>query len=499
MRPACFSPLCAVVLGLCGCGKPDVHLVRDGAVSWEQLLADAAELKPAVTGRPRLFSSAAGAAGRVLTGESPQIYGDLDHGSFLNVQEVQGGYEATLAEMHGPGAVTWMWSANPVGQLVLEVDGREMRYPFRSFLSGDWLPVASPFAGQTAGGFNLHFPILHRTHCRIAVRARSRSELGALFYQVAWNALGTDVEITPFQPDRIGKEKAKLKLLARMLRHPSGQPLKTTFDGPVDPGTSADVLSLSGSGTIECLELVASSREQLAQLHIEAVWDQAEPPAVSCPLHMLCGVSTRFENVNALPAEVNGTTATLRWPLPFSRGARIRLSNRGPTKVRLRVGASVDRTTSSAHRFHARLSSHRHLQTDEPNLLTLLDAAGPGALAGCVLQVDHRSGGWWGEGDPLIWLDEEDVPAWRSTGTEDYFGFAWCSTKKFQHPFRGQTRAGPSYAAMYRYHVLDALPFRERVRFDFEAHGTAAGSMDYSALVLWYSCTSSMNAWNVLK
>ena len=487
-------------MALYGCGKPDAELrEEDGVVSWESLLADAAELNFPELGCSLLFSSAAGAGDSVLTGDAPQTYGDLDHGSFLNIKDVPGGVEATLAEMDGAGAITWMWSANPVGELVLQIDGREFAMPFKAFLAGKWLPVGYPFSSKTAEGYNLHFPIIHKSHFRVAVRAKSRGELGALFYQIAWNAMEPDGEIESFDLNAVRNGKTKLNRLAHAFTHPLEWPLETTFDNPLAAGDFAEVLSVSGSGSIQCLEISARSKEQLADLHIEAFWDGAEAPAISCPLHMLCGVSRQFENVGALPATVKRSVATLRWPMPFSKGACIRLRNTGENKIRLRVAASMDWNSSSPRRFQGRFSTHWNLQADEANLLNLAEVSGKGSFVGCVLQVDNRSGAWWGEGDPLIWLDSGEHPAWRGTGTEDYFGFAWCSTKKFQHPFRGQPRADPSFAAMYRYHILDPLPFADWARFELEAHGTGSGSMDYSALVLWYSDTSSAKASNESK
>ena len=46
---------------------------------------------------------------------APQIIGDMDYGFFSEVTEGKDGVRATLAEFSGPGAVTWVWSANPVG------------------------------------------------------------------------------------------------------------------------------------------------------------------------------------------------------------------------------------------------------------------------------------------------------------------------------------------------------------------------------------------------
>jgi hypothetical protein len=112
--------------------------------------------------------------------------------------------------------------------------------------------------------------------------------------------------------------------------------------------------------------------------------------------------------------------------------------------------------------------------------------------------VDARSDKWWGEGDNIVWLDDTNRPAVHGTGTEDYFGFAWCSPNTFDHPFRGQTRVAHAgsdvLTGMHRYHILDTLPFRKWGRFQFEALGDGQGTMDWAAAVMWYSAGPDKSA-----
>jgi hypothetical protein len=502
MRPAHLILLSALSVFLFGCGQQElcVDPLDEDGVSWRSILAAAVDLDfGALLGESRLFSSSLGNGDAVLTSESFQSYGDLDHGSFLDVRDVPGGIEATLAEVEGAGAITWIWSANPVGELVLQVDGVEHVYSFRSFLMGKWLPVPYPFAAKTAEGYNLHFPIVHTKNCRIAVRAKSRAELGALFYQVAWNAIGTEKTVDPFDPETIRKHKVEMKQLAQRLLHSRRLAVEEVFSGELAAGGGYDVLSLSGEGEIQCIQILARSKRHLSKLYFEAFWDGIETPSISCPLPMLCGVSDKFEDVQSVPVTVKDAAATIRWPMPFLDGARIRLKNMNDADAGIRVAVEVKSKKSTGYRFNGCYSKHQDLQTDAPNILDLAEIDGAGKIVGYILQVQNRSNGWWGEGDSLIWLDSNDRPVWRGTGTEDYFGFAWCSQTEFEHPFRGQTRASPSNASLYRYHLLDALPFTGQARFQFEAHGIAAGLMDQSALVLWYSESRCTNAWNELR
>jgi hypothetical protein len=51
---------------------------------------------------------------------------------------------------------------------------------------------------------------------------------------------------------------------------------------------------------------------------------------------------------------------------------------------------------------------------------TILEATGRGHLLGCVLSVKNNDGGWWGEGDEIVYIDGRH--AMQGTGSEDYFG-----------------------------------------------------------------------------
>jgi hypothetical protein len=497
MRSLSVSLSFIIILCVSGCGKPPEIPETEDRVSWETLLVGAADLNSLLSksmlGESRLFSSAAGAANLTLAGYAPEHYGDLDHGSFLEVKDVPGGVEAVLAEMEGAGVISWIWSANPVGELILEIDGKETVCSFRSFMNGKWLPKRSPFAARTAEGFNLHFPILHKNQCSVRLRAKSRADLGSLFYQISWNALETEKQIESFSLDAVSQNTKGLDSAAGLWRKSEDLVLVDALDREFLPGAWQEALSVEGNGVLQCLEVQADSKEELSHLILEATWDRMDVPSLSCPLYILCGVSTRFEDVDSLPVSVKGSTVRIYWPMPFKSGAKIRLKNDGGKPFHCRVAVSLDRDRESSYRFAGNYDQHRNLLAEEANFITLSEITGSGKIVGCIMQVENQSDGWWGEGDPVIWLDDEEKPAWRGTGTEDYFGFAWCSTAKFQHLFRGQTGAGPSYAAMYRYHILGALPFRKWARFDFEAHGIGRGSMDYSTLLLWYSSTSSMN------
>jgi hypothetical protein len=260
-----------------------------------------------------------------------------------------------------------------------------------------------------------------------------------------------------------------------------------TVDIPAEQ--TAVLFETNNAGTITNILLRTDQKDELAALEFVAWWDNANEPFVRCPVYLLSGTSERMENVSSLPACVQNSTADIRWTMPY-RSAKIAIRNTSAKPVHLNY--SVQTTEQySRMRFEGQYLRYNNLQTDNINVLSLAKITGTGRIVACNLQVKSRTGRWWGEGDQLIYLDSKQSPSWQGTGTEDYFGFAWCSKKRFNHAFRGQSSVTETplerTSAMHRYHFLDTLPFHYSAEFKTEAWGLTSGSMDYVSLILYYT------------
>lgn len=492
-----------------GCNR-DTHFIPPAVppgISYASMLLDATDLQKLAlpveyTASSRMFSSCKDPKKVMLASLAPQILGDMDHGFFTEVMDDKDGVRATLGDFDGPGAVTWVWSANPVGTIGLFIDELEkpaLKMSFEDFLGGCFLPVHEPFASVTSLGHNLHFPIIHAKRCKLVLWVPRRENLAELFYQVAWQSLPTNTVIHPFDVAAIGRDQPLLKKLARRLTMASASDHPLSVDGTttrtteyaLGAGQKAELFRTTGAAAITAIRLIGNSKADLGNLWVDGFWDGAAD--IHVPLHMLAGSSSGVEDTESLPATVDGHRVTLRWFMPFSNEGRLILSNAAHQACTVKVDVWTTPITASQYplRFHANYLENNGLQTDGNNILTLAEVSGAGRFVGCVLGVDSRSDVWWGEGNHLIWLDDSSCPAWEGTGTEDYFGFAWCSQGIFDHPFRGQTHiAGDRsrrIAHMHRYHILDQLPFKQWGRFQFQAWGLGKGEMDWATTIMWYS------------
>ncbi len=511
----CCAVVCLLLVAGCGRDGEDARLpdgiaiesqIPDG-ISWASILLEASDLDSLTRGpspgeRSVLFSSSADTQKVSLAHLASEVLGDLDHGFFIRVEDKGDYIEATLAESTGPGAITWIWSANPVGTAVLYIDNDEapaLHVPFASLLAGSFLPVRDTFASVTAHGHNLHFPIVHTNWFRLAIRVAERKQLSELFYHVAWNSIEAGHPVHPFDSAAMQTAGPLLGSLGERFREPTVSTTDTTelaLAFTLAAGGSNTVFESDQPGAIRLIEVAAKHKADLADLWIEARWDRRSQPAISSPLSMLAGVSAQCENTRSLPCTVSGGRVLLRWPMPFGSASTISVINKGGRSHDIEVSLLVDKrpqqNDATRLRLHANYAKQEALSLTARNVIALADVAGPGWIVGTSLRVDSRSAKWWGEGDEIIWLDRYDEAAWRGTGTEDYFGFAWCSDELFQHPLRGQTRADGSrsnrrIAAMHRYHLLDRLPFYRFAKFEMEAWGLAEGFMDYETTLMWYA------------
>jgi hypothetical protein len=106
--------------------------------------------------------------------------------------------------------------------------------------------------------------------------------------------------------------------------------------------------------------------------------------------------------------------------------------------------------------------------------------------------VPTPGGGWWGEGDEKIFVDGDVAPSTYGTGSEDYYNYAWSIPDIFGFAYCGQPRNdGPGnrgFVTNHRWHILDSLPFRERLAFYMELwpHRRVPG-YSYARLSYYYA------------
>lgn len=320
------------------------------------------------------------------------------------------------------------------------------------------------------------------------------------------------------------------------------------------PGAEHALLDVEGAGVIRHLWLTVNpgSAGYPRELVLRAYWDGAARPSIDAPLGDFFGLgharvapyaTLPFSVVTGGHAQALNLAAFNCWfAMPFGSAARITVTNEGDEPVSHFYYyvdfEELDEAPAGDLRFHAHYRQERPTEaeidlggaaSDWPTVsarsnldgagnYVLLDTHGRGHYVGCTLSIDHlnpiRGGGWFGEGDDMIFVDgrpglgapprTESAPgandAWpptlHGTGTEDYFCAAWGYPAHAQAaPFHAVTLAGVrdretlDYAgkwSMVRFHVPDPVPFERAVRVTIE-HGHAnCHADDVSSVAYWY-------------
>jgi hypothetical protein len=274
------------------------------------------------------------------------------------------------------------------------------------------------------------------------------------------------------------------------------------------PGQTHRLLQSVAPGRVSHIWMTVSAfpghDTSLRDLVIRMYWEGSQVPSVEVPLGDFFGLGHgKTYSFQSLPVAVgdNSWAMNCYWPMPFHKQARIELYNNGPRSIRsiyYHVDYELGPQDKQAGLFHAAYRRDPNLggQSGEGNLsgrdnFVLLETEGTGQYLGCFLYVDSQPGGWWGEGDDMIFIDHSDKPVINGTGSEDYFNNAWGFRAAFSYPFYGcplleKREDGGLFTTVYRWHVPDPVRFQKHIRVTLEHLWPPGISNDFTCVTFWY-------------
>jgi hypothetical protein len=254
-------------------------------------------------------------------------------------------------------------------------------------------------------------------------------------------------------------------------------------------------------------------------------WDGQPDPCVETPIGDFFGSGLgTLRTFHSLPISVNPGLRALDFdgmvsyfPMPFEKGARITVENDGSVQdfvlwyhVEYEEYAP-GQVASNAGRFHAQwrrvprtdvragaaknsqLGNMKDKNTTGADNYVILEASQQGTFAGFFLTIDNIAGGWYGEGDDMIFIDGEAwPPTYPGTGTEEIFDAGCCPDEEFWGPYTGfylienlnGTWGGKNQ--MYRFYLNNPVRYQKSIRVTLE-HGHANNfENDYTTTAFWY-------------
>ncbi|MHC4602404.1 MAG: glycoside hydrolase family 172 protein, partial [Planctomycetota bacterium] len=363
------------------------------------------------------------------------------------------GNTQVFAEMQGPGVIWRIWSAEAKnGHVKIYLDGADepaVDLPFIGYFNRENEPFTHPaLVHMTARGQNCYVPIPYRKSCKIV----GQGDWGRYFH-FTYTTYPKGTILPTFKRDLSPAESKALDKAAKVLAERGFDPADrrpgevTIEQEPsiVAPGATATVTRLKGTRAITSLKVhiedlpeSPDDRDVLRELVLRIYWDGERQPSVWVPLGDFFGTAPGVNKYKSLPLGMRGYDLFYSfWYMPFEKGALIELTNDGDKERQVSFTIShapVTKPIETLGRFHAKWHRDAFLP-EEPGR----DA--PECIDWTMLKTEGRGrlGGWWGEGDEKFFVDGEKFPSTIGTGSEDYFGYAWCNPTLFQNCYHNQT------------------------------------------------------------
>lgn len=271
------------------------------------------------------------------------------------------------------------------------------------------------------------------------------------------------------------------------------------------------------------LNYEANDPDYYRKVLIKMYWDDSETPSVLAPIgDFFCLGHSMAANFQSLPFTVSvkpseekkfGGAAAFNCYLtmPFNKRARIEIENQNDEAYiqyfYIDYELYAEPLPKNTLYFHAHW--HRKdptngwapsgiqtnsLETQIKNLdgkdnYVILETEGAGHYIGCNHSVLHSQGTWWGEGDDMIFIDDDTwPPSMHGTGGEDYFSQGW-GMQKNAYPFCGtiiHEEDVPNYQVSYRWHLADPVRFCKKIKVTLESGHANHLRDDWSTTAYWY-------------
>jgi hypothetical protein len=286
---------------------------------------------------------------------------------------------------------------------------------------------------------------------------------------------------------------------------PPAEPKKWAVEKSASLPVDEELLfAIPRSGVIRQMRLSVdpATPEVLGNLRLKIVWDGATAPSVDVPVgrffgNLYGGYGKTLKSIAAVvdkdqPIDLNppmveynsrfnslllGVTDSESYccfPMPFASGAVLTLTNNGREPIKnLRLRLDIERLDvlpNNWGRFQATFTENKAATETSPRVgpqkvpvQEVLNREGRGKYVGVMLSIDWPKQEWWGEGDWLIWADQDQWPPdYHGTGSEEYFNSGWCRFDR--KAVSGFVTLRPDHPMVYSFHLNDAFQFQKNIR-----------------------------------
>jgi len=416
------------------------------------------------------------------------------------------GDQFVFAEMEGPGCIWRIWSARPEqGHVRIYLDGAKeptIDLPFKSYFDGKNEPFTrSALVHTVAMGWNNYTPIPYRKSCKIT----ADKGWGA-YFQFVYTTYPKGTQVPTFKRQLSAEENKALDEANAVLSKGGPAPAGSSFEATsgqetvtIEPGDRA-VVTLDGPAALTgftvrgAFENRDDEIQALRDIVLQVTWDDENKPAVWSPLGDFFGTAPGANLYRSFPLGMTEEGYYCNWYMPFATRATFEFINEGTKARTLDLSGTFEplrRPIEQLGRFHAKWHRDAFLPQDAERARidwTMLKTQGRGRFCGVMLHVWNPRGSWWGEGDEKFFVDGEKFPSTIGTGSEDYFGYAWCNPTLFANCYHNQTISmnNRGHISVNRFHITDNIPFQKSFEGAIEKYYANARPTLYAATTYWY-------------
>ncbi len=458
--------------------------------------------------------------------DSAGWFANNDFTQFIREEVTEERHEYVMMEADGPGAVVRWWmtfgNANALNSYIRVyidnnsspvVEGMAPELVGRGILAPEPLSAAvSPLTEPQRQGYNLYLPIPFSERCKVTLENDSviitpERRNPSIYFSIGARLYEKGTRVVSLKRDMLTADSLAIAECAKTLISLPGatgsNDLKSFTSGKFAPNAECSIIiskpRLAVSSFTLALE-TADTASALKNCIMRMRFDGKE--TVNLPAGYFFGTGSSYYPYRTLFSSVD-TTGKMRFTrlMPFRDSCSISIINGTVDSVIITADVTFvpyEWDISSMH-FGASWHEYRAIETaGSENTggtglhtdINILNISGKGVYAGDAVTVINTADAWWGEGDEKIYVDGETFPSSFGTGTEDYFGYAWCRPEYFSHPLIAQPAGAgnfhPGMSINMRYRILDAIPFNESIRTDIELWHWVKTTIDYSVTSYYY-------------
>jgi hypothetical protein len=283
----------------------------------------------------------------------------------------------------------------------------------------------------------------------------------------------------------------------------------------ITDGTKVTLADIKGAGVVNHIWITISPDAANASRNdiiLRMFWDGNTFPSVESPLGPFFGNGwNEVYDFSTVPLSVTpgrNKSYVCYFAMPFSNGARIEIENQTGSEIRALYYYvdyyEMSQLPKNSGRFHAWFnheltdgySGDFVMNKNGKNNYLFADIKGKGQFAGVNYYVNSPTAIWYGEGDDMIFIDGDTLPALNGTGTEDFFNTSWSPKEIVHHPYFGYPRVNNETGHLgrthvYRFFISDPVQFEKSCKLTIE-HGTSNNlTLDLASVAYWYQDKAS--------